>query len=93
MTIDLVNVESVLYSKNLQVYFDDLPEYGNDIYEPETGVVLEPIRPPLPDEPVYYDEEEYVFQDYNDIPLAPPTHEPIHRREQVRRFNTPNFMK
>ena len=51
-----------------------MPEYGNDIYE--TGVVLEPIRPPLDGHPVYYDEEEYVFQDYNDIPLVPPTPEP-----------------
>ena len=66
-----------------------MPEYGNDIYEPETGVVLEPIRPPLPDEPIYYDEEEYVFNDYNDIPLSPPTPEPnYNRREQVRRFLT-----
>ena len=55
-----------------------MPDYGNDIYEPETGVVLEPIRPPV-DEPVYYDEEEYVFQDYNDIPLTPPTPEPTQR--------------
>ena len=60
-----------------------MPDYGSDIYEQETGVVLEPIRPPQPDE-IYYDEEEYVFNDYNDIPLSPPTPEPYNRREQVR---------
>ena len=80
-----MRLKFVIYSKHLQVYFDDLPEYGNDIYEPESGVVLEPIRPPQPDE-IYYDEEEYVFNDYNDIPLAPPTPEPYNRREQVRGF-------
>ena len=63
-----------------------MPEYGNDIYE--TGVVLEPIRPPLDGHPVYYDEEEYVFQDYNDIPLVPPTPEPTLRREQNRQVSS-----
>ena len=56
-----------------------MPDYGNDIYEPQNGVVLEPIRPPM-EEPVYYDEEEYVFQDYNDIPLTPPTPQPTQRQ-------------
>ena len=29
---------------------------------------------------------EESFNDYNDIPLAPPTPEPYNRREQVRGF-------
>ena len=66
-----------------------MPEYGNDIYE--TGVVLEPIRPPLDGHPVYYDEEEYVFQDYNDIPLVPPTPEPTLRRQENNRQVSSTF--
>ena len=54
-----------------------MPDYGNDIYQ--TGVVLEPIRPPV-DGPSYYDEEEYLFEDYNDIPLTPPTPAPTQRQ-------------
>ena len=55
-----------------------MPEYGSGIYE--TGVVLEPIRPSVAD-PMYYDEQEYTFEDYNDIPLAPPTAPPPVKRQ------------
>ena len=60
-----------------------MADYGNDIYE--TGVVLEPIRPPVQNEPEYYDDDEYNYsvQDYNDIPLTPPTPQPAQRRPQV----------
>ena len=66
------------------MYFDDLPDYGNNYYE--SGVVLEPIRPSVDQHPAYYDEAEYLFDDYNDISLRPPAPTPVKRQVSITPF-------